>query len=129
MKYFGEHINVTIDEPISVTIDEPIKEPINEPIDEFFSAPFPQSEYNALQFPIPYIKKPLYDKNLQTVTPKPEKMLPAFKYSTQVELPPKDDKTPKYLPHNKIIKATFFEDMKEYDEVMEDLVSGNNQVK
>ena len=101
----------------------------NEPIDEFFSAPFPQSEYNALQFPIPYIKKPLYDKNLQTVTPKPEKMLPAFKYSTQVELPPKDGKTPKYLPHNKIIKATFFEDMKEYDEVMEDLVSGNNQVK
>ena len=101
----------------------------NEQIDEFFSAPFPQSEYNALQFPIPYIKKPLYDQNLHTVTSKPEKMLPAFKYSTQVELPPKESKTPKYLPHNKIIKATFFEDMNEYDEAMEDLVSENNQVK
>ena len=96
-------------------------------IDDFFSAPFPQSEYNALQFPIPYIKKPVYNDYQHTMTVKPQER-PKYKYSTQVELPP-SKKKPKYLPHNKIIKATFFEDMEDYDEMNDDIKAEDYQVR
>jgi hypothetical protein len=61
------------------------------------------------------------------MTVKPQER-PKYKYSTQVELPP-SKKKPKYLPHNKIIKATFFEDMEDYDEMNDDIKAEDYQVR
>ena len=86
-------------------------------IDDFFAQPFSKSKLSNFKKPktayLKYESKPEHQYHFSTYRPylqiKAEEE-PEYRYSTQIEVPsPKR----KYLPHNQIIKATFFEDNEE----------------
>ena len=104
-----------------------------EPFDEFFSQPFPHSDFNPNMFEDSYRKgwesfrkyKPLdpgYGSSVPSYDPfvfsSPVRHPPpphSNPYSSAINYPPTQKASttqpPRYLPNNKIIKATFFEDL------------------
>ena len=107
----------------------------NQPFDNFFNQPFPNSDFNPNSFEETYQKgwdsfrkynriKPTYSSNVLSYNPpvypspvrhppQPVRHASPIRYSTQIEVAPRQ---PQYLPHNKIIKATFFHDLEETTE-------------
>lgn len=94
------------------------------PIIPFHPSPYPQHVYNVEQSPEHKAQKFKYHSKIKYMTTLGPTVKPEFKYSSKIDLD--ENVTKRYLPHDKIIKATFYEDNeKKTDEIQNELLKSS----